>query len=155
MNSLTRWWRSKGHGIHSPYAFRLITEALPERGRYYAYDEIEQLPDSRRLKLLFRLVCEFTPSTVYGFMISDNERAVMLMADSRIRFVDSLEEADLIVGILPVVLREGQAAVYPSTARAWTNFKRLLREGMTFSNGRTGVAVNRHGIPRQDYESRF
>lgn len=155
MNMLTRWWRSRGHGIHSPYAYRLITSVLPERGRYYAYDEIEMMSDPARLKLLFRLVCEFRPATVLDMMLDDEEKEVILMADSRIRFVDQPDEADLVVGSLPLVLREGQAAVIWSAGHTWRTYKAMLKAGITFSNGRYGIAVNRQGIPRRDYESRF
>lgn len=155
MNRITRWWRSCGHGIHSPYAYRLITSVLPERGRYYAYDEIELMSDPRRLKLLFRLVCEFRPSTVLDMMLDDEEKEVILMADSRIRFVEQPDEADLVVGSLPLVLREGQAAVNWSAGHTWRTYKAMLRSGMTFSNGRYGIAVNRPGLPRQNFESLF
>lgn len=156
MNPLTRWWRSHGHGIHSPYAFRLITTVLPERGRYYAYDEIEakaSIPS--RLKLLFRLVCEFEPKTVLVTEISEEEKSVILMADSRVSFVSHPSEADLVIGTLPPDLREGQAAVVWSVGAPWTIFKDNLTAGMTFSNGHYGIAVNRHGLPRQNFESRF
>lgn len=155
MNPITRWWRSKGHGIHSPFAFRMVTGVLPERGRYYAYDDIEQLPESGRLKLLFRVVCELEPSTVYGLFMPDMEKAVILMADSRVRFVDDPENADLFVGALPRELHEGKSALFWSAGPAWKEFRSRLTGGMTFSNGRVGLAVNRHGLPRQDFESAF
>lgn len=155
INPLLRWWRSRGHGIHSPYAYRLVTSVLPERGRYHAYDEIEKMSDPSRLKLLFRLVCEFKPATVLDMMIDDEEKEVILMADPRITFVDQPGDADLIVGSLPFVLREGQAVIHWSTGSAWRTFKSLLTGGMTFSNGRYGIAVNRPGLPRQNFETKF
>lgn len=155
MGFISRWWRSKGYGIHSPYAFRLVTEVLPERGRYYAYSEIERMSDSSRLKLLFRLVCEFRPATVFGPFLCDDEKAVILMADSRVRFVTEPDDADLVIGFLPRLMREGQVAVLWSSDGVWSEFKTFRHSGMTFSNGRYGIAVNRPGIPRQDFETRF
>ncbi len=155
MNPITRWWRSKGHGIHSPYAYRMVTEVLPERGRYYAYDRIERLPDSRRLKLIFRLVCEFMPTTVHAPGITGTAKEVILLADPRVRFTDNPTEADLLIGIMPTELREGQAAVMRIPGDKWDHYKKTLTRGMTFSNGSIRIAVNRHGLPRQDFESRF
>lgn len=155
MNPITRWWRSKGHGIHSPYAYRIVTEVLPERGRYYAYDRIETMEGSRRLKLLFRLVCELTPRTVCAPGITAEEKEAILLADSRVRFVDSPAEADLSIGALPPELRERQATAVWNTDSGWEDFKKTLNAGMTFSNGKIGIAVNRQGLPRQDFESRF
>lgn len=37
MNWLTRLRHTRGFGVHSPFAFRLITECLRERCAYYAY----------------------------------------------------------------------------------------------------------------------
>lgn len=61
-----RWRHSKGYGVHSPYAYRLITEVLrPGRYGYYAYQQLDKLarPDKnlkssfiREARFLVRLV---------------------------------------------------------------------------------------------------
>ena len=39
-----RWRHSKGYGVHSPYAYRFITEVLhPGKYGYYAYNQLESL----------------------------------------------------------------------------------------------------------------
>lgn len=39
-----RWRHSKGFGVHSPYAYRFITDVLnPGRYGYYAYNQLHQL----------------------------------------------------------------------------------------------------------------
>lgn len=44
-----RWRHSKGYGVHSPYAYRFITDVLkPGNYGYYAYHELERL--NRNLK---------------------------------------------------------------------------------------------------------
>ncbi len=63
-----------GHGIHSPFAFDLITSVLYERYPYYAYEELcevrGRIPGSlpryskRVDELLFRLVNRFQPERV-------------------------------------------------------------------------------------------
>lgn len=75
----SRHHRSRGFGIHSPYAFRFVREVLGERLPYYAYEHIDKLYKtvtsmigSRRphadiitlkhAKMLFRIVNHFNPS---------------------------------------------------------------------------------------------
>jgi hypothetical protein len=63
-----------GFGIHSPFAFQLITQVIYERSPYYAYAEIEQARPSERggagsetrkvKRLLFRLVNRFQPAVI-------------------------------------------------------------------------------------------
>lgn len=73
----------RGFGVHSPFAFNLITKVIEENFMYYSYAEIEQVrreklqgklsrKDLNRRKtmsfkkgtLLFRLVNYFTPSSI-------------------------------------------------------------------------------------------
>lgn len=78
----TRWRRSRGFGIHSPFAYNFITKVLREReAEYYAYAEIAAFcPRARRAgfneifagkdmsipeaQLLFRVLCHFNPSEI-------------------------------------------------------------------------------------------
>lgn len=58
---LVRFRKRKGYGIHSPFAFAFVTQVIYERGRYYAYDSLDNLSHQgsalRRadLRLLFRI----------------------------------------------------------------------------------------------------
>lgn len=64
----------RGYGVHSPFAFGLITDVVYERLPYYAYDELKKvrrsLPKRAKVcpervdKLLFRLVNWHRPSGV-------------------------------------------------------------------------------------------
>lgn len=64
----------KGHGVHSPFAFELITDVIEECRPYYAYQELkeqrEHLPYKSQVypervdKLLFRLVNRFQPTDI-------------------------------------------------------------------------------------------
>ncbi|MDL2256027.1 class I SAM-dependent methyltransferase [Parabacteroides sp. OttesenSCG-928-K15] len=38
-----RFHRSKGHGIHSPFVFNLLTKVIREKGSYYRFHDIELL----------------------------------------------------------------------------------------------------------------
>ena len=82
--------RSRGFGVHSPYAYALVTTVLSERLPYYAYEGLEALrraiiasassrwPHPRVMslknaKMLFRIVNHFNPAHLlqigshYGF----------------------------------------------------------------------------------------
>lgn len=54
---IKRWWRSRGFGIHSPLAFRLITRVLCDEGAdYYAFSTIDPLcADGVERRLAHRL----------------------------------------------------------------------------------------------------
>lgn len=70
-NQIKRFRYRKGYGVHSPFAFRFITEVINESSPYYSYIEIENLKtdsgekknklDCKVLKLVFRLVNRFQP----------------------------------------------------------------------------------------------
>ena len=78
--ALDRYRRSKGYGIHSPFAFRFVLKVLRERSGYYAYQTIrdgrnlalvrmvEEGISSRKVlsnknaRLIFRVVNFFNPS---------------------------------------------------------------------------------------------
>lgn len=68
---LVRFRHRKGYGVHSPFAFRFITDVIYERHPYYAYKELDKvLPFSKRfrhrkgLHLLLRLANHLQPSTI-------------------------------------------------------------------------------------------
>lgn len=77
--SWSRHHRSRGFGIHSPFAFRFVREVLGERLPYYAYDQITTLHKTviaqsgsrwphtgiitlKHAKMLYRIVNHFNPS---------------------------------------------------------------------------------------------
>lgn len=48
-----RWLHRRGHGIHSPWAYALITEVLCTRSQYYKFDELDGTESDRQLFRLF------------------------------------------------------------------------------------------------------
>lgn len=63
----------RGHGIHSPFVFDLITKVIEEKAAYYAYADIgyylEHFPektyaDDRHFRLLFKLVNYFSSKRI-------------------------------------------------------------------------------------------
>lgn len=85
-----RAWRSRGFGIHSPFAFRFVTAVLRERSEYYGYQELRKSGPGkdgfRRASLLFRLVCEFIPDVVIlDAELESSMQSAVRIADSRTR----------------------------------------------------------------------
>ncbi len=78
----SRWRRSRGFGVHSPFAYNFITKVLREKdAEYYAYAEIAAFcPKARHAgfneifagrdmaipeaHMLFRVLCHFNPSEI-------------------------------------------------------------------------------------------
>lgn len=68
---MARFRHRKGYGVHSPFAFRFITDVIYECLPYYAYKELDkELPFSKRfrqrkgLHLLLRLANHLQPKTI-------------------------------------------------------------------------------------------
>lgn len=73
LKELLRKWRAKGHGIHSPFAFRLITGVLYSPYAYNAFSDIEDLLSQNNISpegigefhhLLFRLIHHLKPENI-------------------------------------------------------------------------------------------
>ena len=64
-----RFRKRCGYGIHSPFAFQLVTGVIYEKGEYYDYEKLSQLDTCRSglrlkdLRLLFRVVNHHQPAT--------------------------------------------------------------------------------------------
>ena len=80
--ALSRHHRSKGHGIHSPFAFNFVRFVLREKSHYYCYEDMEQLRQAviesvrdvkrhprvvslKGLKMLFRVTNFFNPTSIF------------------------------------------------------------------------------------------
>lgn len=67
---IKRWWHSRGFGIHSPSAYRLVREVLcpSETYGYYAYGALGRLASTpeqySQLSLLYRILVDLRPATV-------------------------------------------------------------------------------------------
>lgn len=151
-----RWCRSRGFGVHSPFAFRFITVVLRGRDMYYATQRLESMPDPEWHRLLFRLVCEFSPSRIEAIRLTSRERETIALADSRtVVAVGVLGRfnADIrLLGCDVEVVIERNIKGHDSR---WSSLLDSMTAGMTFTNGQTGIAVLRHDLPRQDFEIDF
>ncbi|MCI9284538.1 MAG: hypothetical protein HFJ91_01780 [Muribaculaceae bacterium] len=158
---LRRRWRARGHGIHSPFAYRMVTSVLRERGRYYGYEVLEKRcgEDVRWLKLVFRIVCALEPGSVGGPLTAGEAEAVR-MADSRAELTGDGIDADLTVAdglsVSPAYPAQGRALLVRRTdSQERMEYLCGMPEGMSFTNGRVLLVVNRRGVPRQDFDTSF
>lgn len=173
------WRHGRGFGVHSPFAYRFITETLRERCPYYAYDRLEALGrregpqwlTPRLIRLIFRIINRFQPETI---AIAGTEGVTVCRAVARavrrdVAFADSVAGAALVV-----VTDVGPDAIMPSadgiTPSVWV-FPSLDLDGargcydaLTASLGFGHSFVDRHGravvvadpkLPRQHFDVKF
>lgn len=76
---IKRAWRSKGHGVHSPFAYDFIANVLTDKHPYYAYDFITETIEGEGLnsgnnlnlaKLLYRTIIYLKPLYVSSIGIN-------------------------------------------------------------------------------------
>lgn len=168
LGSFNRWRRSRGFGVHSTFAYRLITETLRCKDGYYEYRAIERLePEVQpQLKMLLRLVCMLRPRMFRGLgTLSDTADNIIGNADSEIEvksetpdmlFV-SHEASYGIDDVLECVKRGGTVFFdsIDANLHAIEVLSHEMAHGMTFSNGKFFIAVGRRDLPRQHFEINF
>lgn len=228
--ALKRYRKSKGFGIHSPFAFSFVLNVLREQAAYYAYADIEARRDeARRVKrllgvqkpkmisgksarMMFRVANYFNPAKVlqlgsnFGvsafstLRVSRRSRmwlsgdgngqnvALVLLQDLIDRIDVSHASTDAIsdyeqalggnrpyvvvnrvdgaeaeaVGKWLAALANREAVVVVRNlqrddiiAGLWTRLLSSLTYGMTFSNGKMGIAVIERKLPRQNFQLWF
>ncbi len=175
---LRRRSRRRGFGVHSPFAYRYITEVVAQRYSYYAYDDIainwckngsgdRRMPESEA-RLLFRIACHqqadvalyLNPTTEQHFIplmlakpstqIDGSDGATLAVADG-IYGADDIAALKRVVESGGVVVLRNMADVESGTAKAYEIVKQT-GFGMSFTDGRTAVYVGKSYLPRQDFE---
>ena len=180
--ALTRYRKSKGFGIHSPFAFHFVLNVLREKSAYYAYADIaERRNEARRMKrllkvrkprmiseksarMMFRIANYFNPKMILQLGTNFGVSAystLRVASDSRMWLASSQAEPEI-----ALVLLQNQAdrisvsgscgeAVDEVVARLWRALLSRLTYGMTFTNGKMGVAVIEKKLPRQTFSLWF
>lgn len=162
-----RWRHSRGFGIHSPYAFRMVQEVLTTdlRYPYYAYDLLAA--ERRRLDcaiplhdifLAFRLAVEFAPraAALSGARGSDLKilRAALRAACPGIEFVtaDVLRPGDFLLSA------DGHCCPAVGVHALWLHAPAeypTLAAGHIYRNPRRAVLAARQHLPAQTFEIDF
>lgn len=125
IKSLRKLRYRKGFGVHSPFAYDLITSVIEERCRYYSYNAIESFlkkslyPDldgaklSRQKKierkkatLLFRLVNRFHPKTILEIGTSWGISSLYLNASHSDVSQVCIEQDDVIADVAGRILKQ-------------------------------------------------
>ncbi|MCM1449167.1 MAG: hypothetical protein NC082_02385 [Clostridiales bacterium] len=169
-SAVKRWWRSRGFGIHSPFAYDFITNTLRCHHGYYEYRAIEQLQPAvqPQLKLLLRVVCRLRPRSFLpmGALAHDAIR-VVTSVDSSIVVATNSEHTDMLfisnharydTRQLLDCLNSGGTVLFDSqndNRHAIGQLRQVMQHGMTFSNGKCFIAVGRNDLPRQHFELNF
>ena len=158
------WRHSRGFGIHSPFAYRFITEVLAQRLPYYGYADISA--DSR-IRLIFRVIAYFGPEHI--LILSSQPRLLKMAAhraysravitgnaDSQPDFViaDAMDTTEDI--LMRHAANGTNMIVLNATEKMRPSLAGAMPQGMIFDNGRgTLVIIPAHGLPRQDFRVKF
>lgn len=222
--ALQRYKRSRGFGVHSPFAFHFILRVLREKSPYYCYPQLMarrrsaialmaserkhgQAMSVKCMKMLLRLSAWFRPSRV--LVLGDDcglgvisllsasskttavtagmgrEAGVMLrplasrvltaagvadavaayggMTESSFMLVngESCSDMEAACSAAVAATEAGGIVVFRSldtsaeAMRQWNRILGIMKWGMTFSNGKTGIIVARKHLPRQDFSLWF
>lgn len=166
----------RGYGIHSPFAFDLVTGVIYEHTPYYFYEHFDKgwptLPRSGTLRrkdyhLLFRLANYQRAARCRLIDISlADPVAICLHAGRRaMRFVDEDDPCELIVvrgadGLSPTLLdglQPGGLLIWigigatRATRRGWQHLLGDPRVQVSFDLHDMGLAFYRPELQRQDY----
>jgi len=155
----SRWRHGMGFGIHSPFAYRFVTEVLRQEMGYYAY---LRMPGDERYRTIFRIILALQPQTVALVGTDNYKRAVREAVphahitrpdNADMIIVDARQQTGLDLGRY-----SGKHAIVLNYKYlpTWKTFKDAMEYGMTFANnGSMAVAVALPHLPRQDYEVKF
>ncbi len=166
LNRFRRWRRTKGYGIHSPYAFRFVREVIRSSNDYgyYAYAEIENElrrhhPSLKRstARLIFRLLVELNPATVS--IASD--RAVPLLhflvekACPRAEILEQGGDFHICIGMTKSAHAPRHALFTNRKNPAATAAATALRHGHIYKSNSSLIIASHSHLPLQTFEVRF
>ncbi|MDO4319895.1 MAG: hypothetical protein Q4C34_04900 [Bacteroidales bacterium] len=163
-----RWRHGRGFGVHSPYAYRMVSEVLrPQRGYgYYAYGAIvrsisreKASVDVREALMIFRLVLALRPATV-ALKCDDRavvrvlERVVALACPSA-RLADDGEML-LCIGRADAGNCHSRHAYFSDSGNpALASLAAGMTAGHIYRNPRRAVVAGESYLPLQTFEIAF
>ncbi len=159
MGWISRYRHSKGFGVHSPFAYRFITEVLGERCPYYDFDRLESVHQ----RIAYRIAARLSPAT-YGVAGEADAKPVRMAcphAELRPGAVDLLlaargatvDDLDPTICAGGVVVIDGKERTLVEAAKARLD---AVGHGMTFDNCKDiCIIVAYPHLPRQDFSTRI
>lgn len=159
--------RMRGHGVHSPFAYRFITEVIGEPGRtyaYYAYPAIRSLAlkygeQEHWLRLLFRVTAEFFPADILvDSQLTPAERKVITMASPRgyFRLPPATTAAMSVLADLPEGLQHRGTVIIKDIRRpGWSEWLDEDACSMVFTDSHQAIVVSRPDFSHQVFTVKF
>lgn len=125
-----RWRATRGYGVHSPLAFRLLGRVVrPARNVAYYGEEKLRLADEsqekvKRARILLRLVAELQPSYVWvSPSLPEIYMEAIMLAGGVIRIYDG--------AIFPDEMKKGDLIVADNFRMKKTDLKKIMTPGKT------------------------
>ncbi len=150
-----RRWRSRGFGIHSPFAYDFVTGTLAPRRPGGCDEALRGLPQSdfKRLRLLYRCVRKLRPDMVAVYPEADETmlRVIRLAsAGHPVEVISASQTPSATPGLYFIsgIDREPSRAV-------WKHVTTRHDRGMDFSDMRTGIFCPYPHLPRQSFRIVF
>lgn len=160
LNILRRRARAKGFGVHSPFAYKFITEVLSEHLSYYDYDKLSDRCD----RTLYRIAVFFRPHSIYSTRAGDAKAIFMACVHAGKADVESCDMAVFsdacdVEAMVKCIRRQCNIILIGNARDALSSLKELLQEtqrGMLFDNTKDlCVIVPNHKLPCQNFELKF
>lgn len=185
LTSFNRYRRSRGFGVHSPFAYYFIKRVIKERWAYYAYTYIDAAASESGMsrdaaRLLFRVANYFNPSSM--LVIGDGDKAAVTALKSvstktKVTVTDADGACDMtgcpfiyveasgasarLDRMLGDVINNGGTVVIDGMTRDNEAHRLLdtieagMTRGMTFTNGTTAIIAGDKKLPRQRFSLWF
>ena len=160
VTAAARLKRSKGFGIHSPFAFNFVVNVLrlSHRYRYYAYDVLP----SGVARMIFRIANYYNPPVVTeigaGCFLGpfESRKSEAFPQDSMPFVIVNLADETKTSRLHEIASGYGVIIVCnigsdKSLESLWNSLTVNLPSGMSFTNSKTGILVASPKLPRQHF----
>lgn len=165
-NAVIRYRRTRGFGVHSPFAYGFITQVLGCTYPYYCWPQLEAEVKSagkmrwRDARAMFRTLNQMNPANVYVCpedpydaaliveMWNGNCEITSVPSGSRFLVIGDespCETEDIIAG--------GKTVFFTSVANPlWHKLLLEMERGQSFTNSVTGIVVCNPKLPLHHFE---
>ena len=167
LSFLKQYRHSKGYGVHSPFAYRFITETLCDRKATYYLDPTLRYNgrgDEKVLKLTLRVLCALKPKSI-GLLPNAQSRIRDIIKEVDSEIAINFNNPDMFI-VSPDYKNDAKERIVECLERGgnvlWGKYDKEaleivsgMKHGMTFTNGHSLIAVGRRDLPRQDFNLFF